>query len=110
MDKNQDAQLDAGEVEDVMHMEAERRIDTNTAHMPPGRRATDAVAEASPAEVVQEIDADGDGEVSQTEYKAEGEGGSDMGEEMQEASEAQEDETDPDDLHRVDAKAAELLS
>jgi len=118
-DKNQDAQLDADEVKDVMEMEAEKRTESNTAHMPTGEDETKLVADAdtdgdgNPAEeVIEKVDKDGDGKVSQTEYKEEGDGGSDMGEELSEAAGLKEDSTDPDDKNRVDAPAekAKLLS
>merc|ERR1719421_2657453 len=118
-DKNQDAQLDADEVKDVMEMEAEKRTESNTAHMPTGEDETKLVADAdtdgdgNPAEeVIEKVDKDGDGKVSQTEYKEEGDGGSDMGEELSEAAGFKEDSTDPDDQNRVDAPAekAKLLS
>lgn len=98
-DKNKDGALDESEAKDVFEHELERRTDNEDV---PEETMKDLEPEVQDA--IDEVDTDDDGEISGAEYAAKDEG-SDLGTEMKEAAEADEDEPELDDLPRADGTA-----
>lgn len=107
-DENKDGSLDPAEHKDAVKFEMERREE--------GRWSVgdDEVPEEEAKEAFDEVDKNGDGKIEGDEYEEPAEdGGSDMGEEMADAAEADEDAEDPDDLNQQpdeEAPAASMLS
>lgn len=100
-DENDDGGLDKEEHEDAVKFEMERRGE--------GRWSVsdDEVPEGATKEAFDKVDTDGDGKIEGDEYtEAAADGGSDFGEEINEAAAADEDAADPDDLERADGTAA----
>merc|ERR1719171_1068232 len=96
-DKDKDGALDKEEFEDAATFEMERRgSDTNNAD-PIVQAAED---DGGMDEAFDKVDANDDGKLDKEEYEKPSEG-SDMGKEMQEAAEAPQEATDPDDLSRA---------
>lgn len=110
VDKNGDEVIDAGEFHDHAEFEAEKRTETNAAHVPVSGDETDMVADGAPAvgEAMDKVDENGDDVLTKEEFESTEGGGSDLGEEIQEAAKQDEDMPDPDGLDR--ANGAELLS
>jgi len=108
VDDNKDGKIDEAEFHENAEFEAEKRTETNAAHVPVSNNETDMVADASPAvaEAMDAVDTDDDGTISKEEYESTEGGGSDMGEELSEAAGVDEDMPDPDDAQRVQAAEA----
>jgi len=101
-DENNDGSLDKEEATDMMEHEIERR----TEHAPIPEE-TKKELEPKIDEAIDKVDTNDDGVISGDEYVAESEdGGSDLGKELEEATEADEDKPELDDLARADGKAA----
>eukprot|EP00746_Dinoflagellata_sp_MGD_P161688 gnl/MRDRNA2_/MRDRNA2_88925_c0_seq1.p1 gnl/MRDRNA2_/MRDRNA2_88925_c0~~gnl/MRDRNA2_/MRDRNA2_88925_c0_seq1.p1 ORF type:complete len:410 (-),score=127.04 gnl/MRDRNA2_/MRDRNA2_88925_c0_seq1:35-1264(-) len=95
-DKDDSGDLDKNEVNDMYEHQVEQR----TEHAP---GAEETVEELQPEidEAVAEVDTNGDGKISGDEFVADSDGGSDLGGELQEAADAEEDEGEQDDLPRA---------
>jgi len=101
-DKDKDGGLDHEEATDMMEHEIGRR--TEHADLP---EETKEKLEPKIDKAIDEVDTNDDGVITGDEYVAEAEdGGSDLGEELQEAQKADEDKPELDDLARADGKAA----
>merc|ERR1719214_498595 len=89
-DKNKDGALDKSEAKDMYHHELERRTDwtVNETKMD----AMDPDIESA----IDEVDTNDDGEITGDEYVAKGDG-SDLGQELKEAANADDDATELDD-------------
>jgi Ca2+-binding EF-hand superfamily protein len=108
-DDDNSGDLDHDEANDMFQHEIERRTEHETG-------SEDTVEELQPEidEAINEVDANGDGKISGDEYVAESEEGTGMGDNLQEAADADEDKAEEDDLSRAGgpapAAAAGLIS
>jgi len=99
-DGNKDGALDNGEVKEVFQHELERRTEHEKL---PGDTMNDL--EPNIQDAIDKVDTNDDGEISGDEYVAKDEG-TDLGSELKEAADADEDAEEMEDLSRADGAAA----
>jgi len=100
-DENKDGALDESEAKDVFEHEMHRRTEHEEV---PAEAEKDLEPEIKDA--IDKVDTNDDGEISGDEYVAKNDDGSDLGQELSEAADADEDAKELDDLSRTDGAAA----